>query len=535
MTLVAPPPARSKVTPTVPAWMATLAGVVAAGVALAVTELVGAVAGTGPSLVPAVGGRFVDQTAGTLKGPAISLFGASDKAALVTGIVVISLMAGGLLGQAAARRPWIGVVGFAAFGVVGVIVGIDTPLTSPGWIVAGAVLGTASGLAVLFWLLHLAARSPGPAAVSGSGARNGRAEDPRVKLASRRSFLVAAGSASAFAAVATFGSKALRSARTVGRSRADVTLPPPRTTVPLPSAQPFSVPGVSPYITPNQSFYRIDTALIVPQVDAATWKLTIDGMVDRPYTITFDELLAMDMIEQPVTLACVSNEVGGDLVGNAVWRGVPLPGLLAKAGVQPGATQIVGRSVDDFTVGFPTALALDGRVAMVAVGMNGEPLPVAHGFPARLIVAGLYGYVSATKWLRRIELTRLEDFDAYWVPRGWAKQAPIKTESRIDVPRDGAQLHAGPIVVAGVAWAPTRGISAVEVQVDDGPWHSAELGAVASRNTWVQWRYVWTATSGQHVIAVRATDGTGAVQTAEEAPPDPGGATGYHTRTVGVA
>ncbi len=238
-----------------------------------------------------------------------------------------------------------------------------------------------------------------------------------------------------------------------------VELPEPVKTVPLPASQPFTVPGLSPYVTPNADFYRIDTALFVPRVSADGWSVAVHGMVDHPFELTYDELLAMPMVEEPVTISCVSNEVGGDLIGNAVWRGVPLPTLLERAGVQPGATQIVGRSVDDFTVGFPTELALDGRTALVAVGMNGEPLPAKHGFPARLIVAGLYGYVSATKWLRDIVLTRLEDFDAYWVPRGWAKEGPIKTESRIDVPRGGASVAAGRVAVAGVAWAPTRGIS----------------------------------------------------------------------------
>ena len=190
-------------------------------------------------------------------------------------------------------------------------------------------------------------------------------------------------------------------------------------------------------------------------------------MVDRPFTISYDELVAMATTEDTVTLQCVSNEVGGNLVGNAVWQGVPLAELLERAGVQDGATQIVGRSVDDFTAGFPTEVGLDGRTALVAVGMNGEPLPAVHGFPARLVVAGLYGYVSATKWLREIELTTWEDFDGYWVPRGWSKEGPIKTMSRIDVPRSGATLDAGPQAIAGVAWAPPGGIEKVEVQVDD--------------------------------------------------------------------
>jgi DMSO/TMAO reductase YedYZ molybdopterin-dependent catalytic subunit len=530
LTIVAEPERAAPTTPPSrsPGWLAALAGAVAAGVALAVTELVGAFASSGPSLITAVGSRFIDQTAGTLKDVAINLFGTNDKAALITGIVVVSLLAGGILGWASAKRRWIGVVGFAVFGVVGVVAGVDTPLTSTAAIIVAAIAGTAAGIATLFWLLRLA--TPRPAAEQDVAPA---AEDPRVKVPDRRTFLAAAAGATALAVVTAAGSRGLRSRRTVSRGRTDVTLPAPKTSVPLPASQPFQVDGLSPYITPNADLYRIDTALLVPQVDAATWKVDITGMVDRPLTFTYDDLLRMDLIEAPVTLSCVSNEVGGDLVGNADWLGVPLPALLDQAGVQPGATQIVGRSVDGFTVGFPTEIALDGRTAMVAVGMNGEPLPVIHGFPARLVVAGLYGYVSATKWLKEIELTRLEDFDAYWVPRGWAKEAPIKTESRIDVPRGGT-LAAGPVTVAGVAWAPTRGISRVEVQVDDGPWHMAELGTVASKNTWALWRLTWDATPGDHRLSVRATDGTGAVQTAEISPPPPDGATGYHVRRVTI-
>jgi DMSO/TMAO reductase YedYZ molybdopterin-dependent catalytic subunit len=320
----------------------------------------------------------------------------------------------------------------------------------------------------------------------------------------------------------------------VNQARTQVKLPAPTSSVPVPPAQPFDVPGLSSYITPSGEFYRIDTALLVPLVDVTSWQLSVKGMVDRPFSLGFDELTGMGVIDAPVTLACVSNEVGGDLVGNAVWRGVPLRALLDRAGVHPEATQIVGRSVDGFTVGFPTATGLDGRTAMVAVGMNGEALPISHGFPARLVVAGLYGYVSATKWLTEIELTRLEDFDAYWIPRGWSKEGPIKTESRIDVPTDGAKLPAGTRTIAGVAWAPSRGISRVEVQIDGGAWRDAELGRVASANTWVQWIYRWDSAPGRHQIRVRATDGTGAVQTAERRPPAPDGASGYHMRQVDI-
>ena len=292
------------------------------------------------------------------------------------------------------------------------------------------------------------------------------------------------------------------------------------------------IAGLSPYITPTSDFYRIDTALQTPQVDVASWELRITGMVDAPYTLTYDELLAFDSVEEVVTMSCVSNEVGGNLIGNATWQGVPLAAVLERAGVQAGATQIVGRSVDDFTAGFPSEVALDGRTALVAYAMNGEPLPADHGFPARLVVAGLYGYVSATKWLREIELTTWEGFDGYWVPRGWSKEGPIKPQSRIDVPRGGSDLTAGRQAVAGVAWAPIEGISRVEVQVDDGPWMEAELGDVVSGNTWVQWWLDWDATPGEHRLQVRATTVGGETQTDERVPPAPDGATGWHRRTA---
>ncbi len=290
-----------------------------------------------------------------------------------------------------------------------------------------------------------------------------------------------------------------------------------------------STPGITPLVVPSDDFYLIDTALTKPQVDPANWSLTIKGMVDREVTYTYQDLLDRAETIAPVTLSCVSNEVGGDLVGNAVWRGLPLIELLDEAGVQPGATQIASRSVDGWSCGFPTEVAYDGRTALVAVGMNGEPLPIRHGFPARLVVAGLYGYVSATKWLSEIELTTLEDFDGYWIPRGWSKLGPVKTQSRIDTPSQGDTVEAGTVVpIAGVAWAPDRGVAKVEVRVDEGEWVEAQLGESLGPDAWVQWLVPWEATEGRHVVQVRATDGTGETQTATPAPPAPDGAQGWH-------
>jgi DMSO/TMAO reductase YedYZ molybdopterin-dependent catalytic subunit len=494
-------------------------------VALAVTDLVSALS-RGPSLIDTVGTEFINRYAASLKQLAVSLFGANDKAPLVIGIVIVALLAGAMLGVASTLRPWVGVAGFIGFALLGIATGVTDPLADAWLMVVAAVLGAAAGIVTLFALLRAATPRRRVGGATG-------AQDPTVRAGSRRSFLGWSAGAAAATAVGIAGGKALR-----GRFEPvteGIVLPPAGSRVALPSTQPFSVPGLSDYVTSNADFYRIDTALFVPRVDVARWSLRFAGMVDHPFELSYADLLSMPMVDEPVTISCVSNEVGGDLVGNAVWRGVPLTTLLERAGVQDGATQIVGRAVDDFTVGFPTEKALDGRTALVAVGMNGEPLPAKHGFPARLIVAGLYGYVSATKWLSEVVLTRLEDYDAYWVPRGWAKEGPIKTESRIDVPRDGATVSAGRIAVAGVAWAPTRGIAKVEVQVDDGPWQSTRLGDVASDNTWVQWLYEWDAAAGPHRLSVRATDGTGEVQTSEQQPPAPDGASGYHSRGVRVS
>lgn len=324
--------------------------------------------------------------------------------------------------------------------------------------------------------------------------------------------------------------------------------PPPTTQAPPPTTRAVAsapqrnragyydntVTGISPIVTPNSDFYRIDTAIVVPSVDVNSWELSISGMVDRPYTMNFAELIDMGLVETPVTLSCVSNRVGGNLVDNAVWRGVPLADVLNRAGVQRGATQIVGRSVDNWNSGFPTEYAFDGRVALVAVAMNGEPLPREHGFPVRLVIAGLYGYVSATKWLEEIRLTTWEGFDSYWVPRGWAKRGPIKTQSRIDVPRNSARVRAGRVAVAGVAWAPTKSVEGVQVQVGNGPWVNADLSNNMSVNSWRQWVYAWNATPGTYKIRCRATDGTGYTQTSEIRPPAPDGATGWHTIDVTV-
>jgi DMSO/TMAO reductase YedYZ molybdopterin-dependent catalytic subunit len=396
-----------------------------------------------------------------------------------------------------------------------------------------------AGIQSLAWLLGSAGLGRGTAdlatsAVGGRGAVNRAALMPDW---SRRAFMIRSGSLAAGAVVAGFlGRRLLEGGNAVPVGVA-TTLAPPSNTLTLPAGAALEVEGITPIVVPNPSFYRIDTALIAPGVDVTSWSLRIHGLVDRETTLTYAELAALPLIEQYVTIACVSNEVGGKLVGNAKWTGVRLRDVLAIAGVQASATQLVGRSVDGWTAGMPTAWVMDpSREPMIALKMNDELLPKAHGFPARLIVPGLYGYVSATKWLAELELTTIEGFNGYWVPLGWAKEAPILTQSRIDVPRFGQSVPAGQVAIAGVAWAPDRAISKVEVAID-GNWHDCKLSAPISRATWVQWLYSWDAAAagaGDHTIEVRATDGTGALQTADRSQPAPDVARGHQIIRVSV-
>ncbi|MFI7604082.1 molybdopterin-dependent oxidoreductase [Micromonospora sp. NPDC049366] len=352
---------------------------------------------------------------------------------------------------------------------------------------------------------------------------------------SRRRFLTGAGVLLGAAAAGGFGGRWLAGRRGVSAAREAVVLPAPVSPAPaVPAGADLSLTQLAPYVTPNFGFYRIDTALVVPQVDPETWRLRIHGRVRKPLTLSFADLLARPMVERYVTLACVSNEVGGDLIGNARWLGVPIKDLLDEVEPEDGADQVVGRSVDGWTCGTPTAALRDGRDALLAVGMNGEPLPVEHGFPVRMVVPGLYGYVSACKWVTELELTSFADFDAYWVPRGWSAQGPIKTQARIDTPRRRNRLTAGRVMVAGVAWAQHRGVQRVEVRVDDGPWQEAELAPTVSVDTWVQWSWAWDATPGEHRLQVRATDNTGETQTSREQDVAPDGATGWHTVPLNV-
>ncbi|HYM84598.1 MAG TPA: molybdopterin-dependent oxidoreductase [Candidatus Dormibacteraeota bacterium] len=505
-----------------------IAGLTAGAVSLGVSELAAGVLPRVPSLVVAVGDEAIALQPPGAKDVMVQLFGTNDKLALNLLVVAGVLGFAAIAGVLAARRFAAGAALFGVFGLVAAVVAMGEVGGSPPGAVIGAGLAVAAGLVALRAELSIRPGRVGPrvAAVKAVAAVEPSRSDPW----DRRRFLIA--SAGTIAAVGVAGG--------VGRSRLDAQHPTgvvtssrlPRAMVaapPLAADAELAVPGISPLVTSPGAFYRIDTTLLTPAVDVGTWKLEVKGMVDHPLTFDYDQLLAMPLYEQYVTISCVSNEVGGHLVGNALWTGVRLKEVLAAAGVQPGATQVVGRSVDDFTVGFPTAWAMaPEREPLIAVGMDGQPLPAAHGFPARLIVPGLYGYVSATKWLASIELTTREAVDGYWIPLGWAKDGPILTQSRIDVPADGATLAAGAVAIGGIAWAPDRGVERVEVRVDGGDWRPTTVSRAISRATWVQWTTTWAATPGRHTIEVRATDGTGVVQTDEVTRPAPDGARGHH-------
>jgi DMSO/TMAO reductase YedYZ molybdopterin-dependent catalytic subunit len=503
--------------------IAALAGLATAAVALGIGELVAAVVAPRSAPLVVVGGVVIDNVPPAGKDLAVQLFGTNDKFALQIGTIILLALFAAVVGVLGSRRLWWGLVGVGLFGVIGFVsaltrAGADWVWALPSLFAAGA------GAGALVLLLRLA-----PVAETGAGRS---AVSPLVFEARRRRFLTISGGTIVGMGVLGFFARMSAQSNTVSQAqRAEV--------LPTPSGGPAQVPAGADvagltYVTDNGDFYRIDTAIEAPLVDPASWTLKVSGMVANPFTISFSDLLRMPMIERYVTLSCVSNEVGGHLIGNARWLGVPVALLLDRAQPDPKADQVVSRSVDGFTAGTPTAALLDGRDAMIAIAMNGEPLPVDHGFPARMVVPGLYGYVSATKWLSELELTTFAAYDAYWVPRGWAQQAPIKTESRIDRPADGAAIAPGTVVIAGVAWAPHRGIEAVEVQVDNGPWQKATLGSVASVDTWVLWSLSWSATRGQHQLRVRATDGSGVPQTENEAPPPPDGATGWHTIHVSI-
>ncbi|MFE5170705.1 sulfite oxidase [Streptomyces sp. NPDC056634] len=512
--------------------LGALSGLLAGYAALAAAELAAAVVRPRASPVVAVGGAAVDRTPTALKEWAIRNFATNDKLVLQLGIVAVLALLAVVLGLVAVRHRRVGSAGVLLFGVIGALAATTRP-DSTG--IADAVPSVVGAL-VGAWLLYALS---GRVRSTPTDEPPGRGTEPGWD---RRGFITLATAA----AVSTGAGLLARSSRgtqdvNAVSSRNGVRLPAPASPgKPTPANAQLAIPGIGAFTTSNKDFYRVDTALVVPMVDAMKWRLRIHGKgVTRPVTLTFDDLLRRPLIERALTLTCVSNEVGGPLIGNARWIGVRLADVLAESGVRPPskggpADQLVARSVDGMTIGSPVEDIMDGRDAMLALGMNGQPLPFAHGFPVRMLVPGLYGYVSACKWIEDIELTTFADYDAYWVKRDWAQQAPVKTESRIDTPKPSVSRRPGTVMVAGVAWAQHRGIEKVEVRVDDGPWERATLAAEDTRDTWRQWSYPWQATSGGHRLTVRATDGTGRTQTAKHADPLPDGASGYHSIRVEI-
>ncbi len=504
-----------------------VAGVVAAGVGIGLAELVGGLLVTVPSPLNALGQQLVARAPGGVLTAAIDQLGGANRPVLLVASLLVAAALGALLGRLGAVR-----FSFAVLLVAGVAgLGLAAAMSSPDAALASSSLTLAAAATLVLGVLRALLSRLGLAPASRDRSQQ-RLPDDEVD---RRGFLrVAAGAAvSALAAGALgrglFGNRVVVDPAEVALPQADVTLPPVRGDL----AE--QVPGLSDVLTPIDDFFRIDTAIVLPRVDPDTWRLRIHGLVERELQLTLEQLLDRELVEVDATIACVSNEVGGDLIGTARWTGVPLSSLLEEVRPTAGAEQVVGRSVDGWTGGFPLEVARDGRDALVAVGMNGQPLPIRHGFPVRLVIPGLFGYVSATKWLEEIELTTWDGFDGYWVPRGWAKRAPVKTGSRIDVPGDGDTVAGDGLVAAGVAWAPVRGVDRVEVRVDAGDWTAARLAPPLSDATWVQWHTELALEPGTHQLRVRAVDGEGGLQPEGPAPPTPDGAEGWHTITVEVA
>ncbi|WP_405949507.1 molybdopterin-dependent oxidoreductase [Streptomyces prunicolor] len=514
-------------------------GVLAGLASLGVAELVSAAVRPQASPVVAVGGAAIDRTPAAVKDWAIRHFGTNDKLVLQLGILAMLALFALALGIAALRFRRSGAAGVLLFGIVGAVSATSRPDSTSLSDALPSVVGAIAGAAVLYVLVgRLARRVPSAESVQGEqeGPPSGAGWD-------RRGFVIAATAAAAASAGAGVIGRTLNGAsgQNAVASRNKVVLPRPASAAAaVPKGAQLRIPGISAFTTPNGDFYRVDTALVVPKVNATTWALRIHGKgVTRPVTLTFDDLLRRELVERDITLTCVSNEVGGPYVGNARWIGVRLADLLAECGVKPpskggSADQLVARSVDGMTIGSPVEDVMDGRDALLALGMNGEPLPFAHGFPVRMVVPGLYGFVSACKWIKDIELTTFDAYDPYWVKRGWARKAPIKTESRIDTPKPFARPKTGTVMVAGVAWAQHRGIDKVEIRVDDGPWQEARLAAEDTRDTWRQWSFPWQATKGGHTLTARATDRTGALQTDRRTKTIPDGASGWHSVVVTV-
>jgi DMSO/TMAO reductase YedYZ molybdopterin-dependent catalytic subunit len=542
-----------------------IAGLLAAAVALGVGQLIAGFVAPDASPVVAVGEASIGLTPPPVKSFAISAFGSHDKVVLVSGILAVLAIFAAVVGVLAMRRLAYGMAGLAVFTAVGLAAALTRPTASAGWafptLIGGAV--AAGALRLLVRAAPAAARAPiappddgeedtyaGPPAVPDTpepgrpgttrpaGAPAYRPVRPAPASGpERRRFLRVGAAAAGTAVVAGLGGRLLSERSSVSQAQSSLRLPKvAHPAPPLPAGSNLRIPGLSSFITPNSSFYRVDTAIVLPEVPPSSWHLRIHGMVAREITVSFDELIRRPLSADYITLTCVSNPVGGPYVGNAEWIGASLASVLREAGIRAGAEQLLCTSVDGFTSGTPVQTVMDGRDAMLAVAMNGTALPVEHGFPVRMVVPGLYGYVSACKWITDINVTTWSDL-AYWAEpgQGWAQQAPIKTESRIDVPSGSAVLKPGRTPVAGVAWAQHKGIAAVEVRVDGGPWQEAKLATVPDIDCWRQWVWEWDATPGRHVITARATDATGYTQTSAQEPPPPNGASGYPSISVTVS
>ena len=497
-----------------------IAGVAAAAVALGVAQLVGIPFGARADARTAIGSVAVDLTPGPIKEWAIQTLGSLDKVFLAVVVLVVIATIAAIAGTLETRRRPLGSAAIAAAGVLGCVAvlsrqGATALDTIP------TVAGAACGVAALRLLTHRF--RPGP------GDPEDRADHDEPDAGRRR--LIVFGLLGFGVVSGVVGAVITRLVHSVAAERNTFALPRPRTSAPPipPEVQPKGV-ALPSFVTSSADFYRVDTALIVPQLSHGDWRLHVHGMVDREATYSFDDLARFDLVETVTTLTCVSNPVGGKLISTGIWTGYRVADLLAAAGVHADADMMLSTSIDGFTAGTPVDALTDGRAALLAVGLNGQPLPIEHGYPARLVVPGLYGYVSATKWVVEMELTRFDRAQAYWTRQGWAPRAPIKTESRIDVPKGGQKVPMGPVVFGGVAWAQNRGVRAVEVRIDDGVWQPAQQGASYSNETWRLWSFPWEAKSpGKHAITVRATDNTGATQTADRLGAVPDGATGWHT------
>jgi DMSO/TMAO reductase YedYZ molybdopterin-dependent catalytic subunit len=495
------------------------AGVAAAAVFLGVTQLAGTFFSPAADARNAVGTAVINLTPGPVKEWAIQTFGTSDKTFLTIMVVVVTAALFAIAAIWERSRVPVGSIALAAAGVAGCLAVLAQPGAGP-LDVFPTVLGTACGVYAMRLLTATPKTETAPRDAPDAG---------------RRRSLLTLGLLGAGALSGVAGTVLGRKRRSVAGDREAFALPKVTSPAPaIPDAVQPKAEGLPSFITSNTDFYRIDTALNVPQIARSDWKLRIHGMVDREITFGFDDLKEFELIERAVTLTCVSNPVGGELISNAMWTGYRIRDLLARSGIQADADMVLSTSTDGFTIGTPVEALTDGRDAMLAIGMNGVPLPVEHGYPARLVVPGLYGFVSATKWVVDLELTRFDRAEAYWTKLGWSAKAPIKTQSRIDVPRSGQRVAAGAVSVGGVAWAQHRGIKAVEVRIDDGPWQPATLGASYSNDTWRLWTYDWQATPGSHTITARATDNTGAVQTEQVAAPPPDGASGWPSISVEV-